>query len=88
MFRRVQRNSTIHGGTVSVAESETLATTFEVAQMFRCSARKVLTEARRISVGANLGGRAGYRFTAADIEALRESMRPAAPVERRRRRAS
>lgn len=73
---------------MSVAESETLATTFEVARLFRCSARKVLTEAKRIGVGANLGGRAGYRFTAADVDALRESMRPPAPVERRRRRSA
>lgn len=73
---------------MSVAESETLATTFEVAQMFRCSGRKVLAEARRIGVGANLGGRAGYRFTAAEVEQLRQSMLPTAPVARRRRRSA
>lgn len=73
---------------MSVAESETLATTFEVAQMFRCSGRKVLTEAKRIRVGSNLGGRAGYRFTADDIAALREAMRPPEQVERRRRRSA
>ena len=63
-------------------------TTEEVAKRLRCSARKVRIEAAKLGIGANLGGRAGYRYTEADVEALWESMRPVQPVERRRRRAS
>ena len=29
-----------------------------------------------VGIGANLGGSAGYRFTEAEVELLRESMRP------------
>lgn len=63
-------------------------TTAEVADRLRCSARKVTETASRLGVGANLGGRAGFRFTEAEVEELRASMRPNAPVGRRRRRVA
>lgn len=68
----------------------TTYTTAEVAERLRCSPRKVREVALTLGVGADLGGRAGYRFTEADIDALWESMRPAKPIpqQRRRRRAS
>ena len=49
---------------------------------------KVLTEAAALGLGMNLRGRAGMRFTEEDYERLVAAMRPAAPVERRRRRRS
>lgn len=60
----------------------------EVADEFRCSARKVTEVARDHSIGADFQGRAGYRFTEADKLALWEAMRPVKPVEVRRRRRS
>ena len=61
-------------------------TAAEVAALFGCSKRKVTTEATRHSVGYNLGGRAGYRFTPGDVERLRQAMAPA-PIPVRRRSA-
>lgn len=65
-------------------QRETDATAAEVAAVLRCSRRKVTDEASRRGIGYNLGGRAGFRFTAHDIEKLRQAMTPAAPVEERR----
>lgn len=46
-------------------------------------------EAAKHGIGANLGGRAGWRFTRADVDALRAALRPApAPSQRRRRRSA
>ena len=59
----------------------------EVAARFRCSARKVRETARRHGIGINLSGRAGWRFTDAEVEALRRALAPTPePVVRRRRR--
>lgn len=58
--------------------------THEVADILGCGNRKVQAEARRHGVGYNLGGRAGWRFTEADVDRLRQAMAPAAPVKRRR----
>jgi hypothetical protein len=65
----------------------TTHTVYEVAEEFRCSARKVADVARAEGIGANLGGRAGWRFTEADKVALWEAMRvkPVVAVRRRRR---
>lgn len=60
-------------------------TTADVADRLRCSPKKVRDTAKALRVGADLKGRAGYRFTEADVEALWESMRPQ-PIERRRRK--
>lgn len=56
----------------------------EVAALFGCSPRKVWTEARRHAIGYQLGGRAGWRFTDADVEKLRKAMAPAVVPARRR----
>lgn len=64
-------------------------TVYEVAEEFRCSPRKVSDIAREHGIGAQLGGRAGWRFTEADKLALWDAMRPAKKaVVRRRRRAA
>jgi hypothetical protein len=64
-------------------------TASEVAAELRCSTRKVTDVATANGIGANLGGRAGYRFTEADKLALWEAMRPKVVTQvRRRRRAS
>lgn len=56
----------------------------EVAAIFKCSRRKITDDATRLGIGYNLGGRAGYRFTQADVEALRRALAPAPKVEPRR----
>lgn len=70
------------------ATSTEVFTADEVAAEFRCSTRKVTDLARLNGIGANLGGRAGWRFTEADKAALWDVMRPkpVAPPGRRRRR--
>lgn len=50
----------------------------EVADRLRCTPRKVTKTATELGIGANLGGRAGFRFTEDEVERLRDSMRPAA----------
>ena len=62
-------------------------TATEVADILRCKPRKVWTEAAKHGIGANLRGRAGWRFTQADVDALRAALRPT-PVPTRRRRRS
>jgi hypothetical protein len=63
-------------------------TTSDVAERLRCSEWKVRKQAKVLGLGINLGGRAGYRYTEADVDVLWDSMRPAQPVERRRKRRS
>lgn len=59
-------------------------TAAQVAAVFGCNRRKVWDVARAKGIGYNLGGRAGWRFTDADIDKLRRAMTPpAAPVDRR-----
>lgn len=62
-------------------------TTAEVATQLRCSAWKVRSEAKRLGIGYDLGGRAGFRFTQADVDAIRAAGRlMSQPAPRRRRR--
>jgi hypothetical protein len=56
----------------------------EVAEQFGCSDWKVRAEAKRHGIGYNLGGRAGWRFTDADVEKLRKAMAPVVAPARRR----
>lgn len=63
-------------------------TTADLASRLRCSERKVRKVAAELSIGVDLGGRAGYRYTEAEADALWESLRPVQTVERRRRRRS
>lgn len=61
--------------------SEQMLTARQVAAEFQCSKRTVTRTATELGIGLNIGGRAGYRFTRADIDRLRDSMRPAQPVQ-------
>lgn len=61
-------------------------TASEVAAWLRCSRAKIYKLARENGIGMNLGGRAGWRFTAADKLALQRALRPTkqAPTQIRR----
>lgn len=61
-------------------------TTADLADRLRCKKRKVRDAAKALGIGIDLGGRAGYRYTEAEADALWESLRPVQAVERRRRR--
>jgi len=63
-------------------------TTSDVANRLGCSHYKVYSLARQLGVGINLGGPAGFRFTEAEYERLRSSMRilPVPGGKRRRNR--
>lgn len=63
-------------------------TTADLAERLRCSQRKVRKAASALNIGVNLGGRAGYRYTEAEFDALMQSLRPVQTVERRRRRSA
>jgi hypothetical protein len=63
-------------------------TTADLAERLRCGERKIRKAATALGIGVNLGGRAGYRYTEAEADALWESLRPVQTVERRRRRRS
>lgn len=43
-------------------------------------------KAKALGLGIDLEGRAGFRYSEADRQKLIDSMRPAAPVARRRKR--
>lgn len=67
-------------------------TSEEIAAELRCNVRKVREEAKRIRdagkhCGINLQGPAGWRYTPAEVELIKQSMAPA-PAPRRRRRAA
>lgn len=66
----------------------TTLTTRDVAARLRVSEVTVPRLARRHGIGSYVGGRAGWRFTEADVTALLEALRPAPEPMRRRRRAS
>lgn len=59
-------------------------TAAEVAAIFKCHKRKVTDEASRLGIGYDLGGSAGFRFTPADVDALRRALAPSPKVEGRR----
>lgn len=64
----------------------TTYTTAEVAERLRCSARKIRTVAAQNGIGIELGGRAGFRYTEADVAAIIDALRPAEAVKPRRRK--
>ena len=59
-------------------------TAAQVAAIFGCNRRKVWDVARAKGIGYQLGGRAGWRFTEADVDRLRKAMAPPPPVEEKR----
>lgn len=58
----------------------------DLAAEFDCTPKTVTKKAKALSLGIDLGGRAGYRYSEADRRKLIESMRPAAPTPKRRKR--
>lgn len=62
--------------------------TADVAAKLGVTSRTVTNRAKAIGVGIEVKGKAGFRFSDRDIEALVASLRPApaTPVIRRRRR--
>lgn len=54
----------------------TTYTRAEVAKELRCSPRKVSETARKHGIGADLGGRAGWRFTDDDKKRLWAALKP------------
>jgi hypothetical protein len=63
--------------------------TADVAGDLKCSKVMVHKLARSLGVGYDFGGSVGFRFTDADVQKMRDSLRIQAPVAaRRRRRAS
>ena len=64
-------------------------TAVDAALMLDVSTWKVRQLAHRCSVGYNIGGKSGWRFSHDEVAVMRDSMRPfVEPVPRRRRRAS
>jgi hypothetical protein len=67
----------------------TYATTPEVAAHLRVSPTTVQRIARKLGVGINIRGSAGWRFSPADVAAIEQALRPAqVPAPRRRRRSA
>lgn len=60
-------------------------TTTDVGVRLRCHPQTIARHALRLGIGVNLGGRAGYRFTEADVSELREALRPK-PITKQRKR--
>ena len=60
------------------------------AKMGNASTKTIRKRARALGLGIDLQGRAGYRYSEADLEKLIDSMRPvgAEVPKRRRRRAA
>lgn len=59
------------------------------AKVGYASSKTVLRHAAKLNLGIALGGRAGHRFSDADVTALIEHLRPTpAPVRKRKRRAA
>jgi hypothetical protein len=59
--------------------------TEDLAAEFGISPKTLRKKATGLRLGINLEGRAGFRYSEADRLKLIESMRPAAPVEKRKR---
>lgn len=68
--------------------SEYRYTTADLATEFGLSTKTIRRKAEKLNLGIDCEGRAGFRYTEADRAKLIQSMRPAAPVEPRRRRRS
>lgn len=63
---------------MTTTDVEATYTVAEVAAWLRCGRKKVADVARANGIGMQLGGRAGWRFTAADRLAIKRALTPAA----------
>lgn len=66
----------------------TVVTTPEAAELLDVSQWKVRQMAKTLRIGYNVRGKSGWKFTAADLDLMRDSMRPVAVAAKRRRRRS
>lgn len=60
--------------------------TEDLAIEFGIAKKTVRRKASDLGIGINFSGTAGYRYSEADRQKLIESLRPVAPVTKRRRR--
>ena len=65
-----------------------LHTSADLAARFGVDRRTIREKATALGLGIAFGGRAGYRYTDDDVTELETALRPAAPVEKRRRRSA
>ena len=63
-------------------------TTDALAAEFGIARKTLRKKARALGIGIDLEGRAGFRYSEADRQRLIDSMKPAAPTARKRRRAA
>jgi hypothetical protein len=61
-------------------------TTRDLAEQLKIARKTLRNKAKALGIGIDLEGRAGFRYSEEDRQRLIESMRPAAPVQQRRKR--
>ena len=61
-------------------------TTESLAAELRCSKKTIRKRAATLGIGIDLEGRAGFRYSEADRRQLLDSLKPSAPVAKRRKR--
>ena len=61
-------------------------TTADLAAELDVARKTIRRRAKELRLGIDLEGRAGFRYSAADRQALIDSMRPDAPAKSRRKR--
>ena len=61
-------------------------TTTDLAGEFGISAKTLRKKAKKLGLGIDLEGRAGFRYSEADRAKLIDSMRPSVPTPPRRKR--
>lgn len=62
--------------------------TEDLALELACSPKTIRRKAAVLGIGIDLGGRAGFRYSNEDRRRLIDSLKPDAPMVRKRRRAS
>lgn len=60
--------------------------TADLAAEFGITTKTLRKKAKRLGLGIDLEGRAGFRYSDADRQRLIESLRPDAPTPKRRKR--
>jgi len=63
-------------------------TTQDLANEFQVVDKTIRKKARALGLGIDLGKKAGYRYNDDDRRKLIDSMKPAQPVARKRKRAA
>lgn len=63
-----------------------LKTSADLAALFGCDKRTIREKAKALGLGVALGGRAGYRYSEADVAVLMDKLRPAVEEKKKRPR--